>query len=59
MTEPRNVKMTKVTVPVKMPFWAILTRSSFENRSVMTTKIGAIPKGFTSVNNVERQKIRN
>ena len=49
----------KVRNAVIEPIHAILILSFFENRSVITIRIGAIPTGFIRVNNVVRQSMKN
>jgi hypothetical protein len=59
ITEPKIEKIISVIKAVKDPFHAMFIFSSFENRSVITNKIGAIPIGLMSVKNVVRQRMKN
>ena len=58
MKEPRSVKIIKTIDPVKIPFLAIFTWSALLKLSVIAAKIGVIPRGFTTVNKVDKQKNR-
>ena len=59
ITEPRIEKRISVKKAVNVPFFAISILDCLENLSVITIKIGAIPKGFIKVKKVVRQKIKN
>ncbi len=59
ITEPKIEKIIKVNKAVREPFPAMFILSSFENRSVITNKSGAIPMGLIKVKNVVRQRKKN
>jgi hypothetical protein len=50
--------MIRIIDAVNVPFLAMIIRSAGLNLSVSTRKSGAMPKGFTSAINVERQRKR-
>ena len=50
--DPNPAKIMSVIPAVIIPFFAIDFLLSWSKRSVMMTKMGAMPKGFTKVINV-------